>query len=61
MIRIIEISNAHQWDGVEVAEKIFEAIILSLTCSKFLHSIEYIDTDGQLTLMPLNMNAWRGL
>ena len=42
MIKIVQITNAHQWDGIEMTHEQLEALIELLKLSNFSHSITYI-------------------
>ena len=42
MIKIISISNAHQWDNVEINSKDFIKLCEVLALSRFEHFIEYV-------------------
>ena len=45
MIKIISISNHHQWDGVELSVKAFERLIDVLQMSKWAFVCDY-EHDG---------------
>lgn len=42
MIKIISISNAHAWDGVEVTQNVFISLCDVLQFSRFIHTIKYV-------------------
>lgn len=41
LIKVIEISNAHQWDGLELTKKEFNNLLDALWLSRFRHVVLY--------------------
>ena len=46
-MKIISITNCHVFDGIEISKKAFDNIVEALRFSRFVHTIEYIDEQGQ--------------
>lgn len=49
MIKIISVSNAHEFDGAEVNQYCLDCIITALSCSRYCHTIKYLE-DGVETI-----------
>lgn len=47
MYEIIEISNAHQWDGKLLTTEQWNALITVLRVSKFSHTIKWVNLEGE--------------
>ena len=45
-MKIINVTNAHIFDGIEISEKAFNNIVEALRFSRYVHTIEYIDDNG---------------
>lgn len=46
-MKIINISNHHQWDGVEMSAKSFWDLIVVLRTSKWAYGCTYEDENGK--------------
>jgi len=46
-MKIISITNCHCFDGIEISPKAFNEITSALEYSRYVHTIEYIDDNGE--------------
>lgn len=60
MIKIQSISNAHQWDGVELKEEDFKKLEEVLRFSKYTHTIKTQEADYPEPYLSKQAQAKRG-
>lgn len=45
-MKIIDIANYHQWDGVELSEKALANLLEALKFGRFVYICKYLDDEG---------------